>query len=200
MFSPGKVNSVALSQSFVLVFPYYFGQDFQSCFDPASDKAFIIDSFAEKAQSCFEKRRKGLEVSPSPTLFFSFFFNCFHSDMHSRSSACLWRNCCFNAMVFIHLSLESGSLLLGAAQLIWGLGFFFSTYCLHVIGFLSLLGWCSHLSDTYQSKTSIVFCGTRFYFLLLICYKWIWIACKTKEMRQVIVFFSLSEKDLGDLL
>lgn len=72
MFSPGKVNSVALSQSFVLVFPYYFGQDFQSCFDPASDKAFIIDSFAEKAQSCFEKRKKGLEVSPSPTLFFLF--------------------------------------------------------------------------------------------------------------------------------
>lgn len=72
-FHLGKVNSVALSQSFVLVFPYYFGQDFQSCFDPASDKAFIIDSFAEKAQSCFEKRKKGLEVSPSPTLFFFFF-------------------------------------------------------------------------------------------------------------------------------
>lgn len=163
-------------------------------------KLLLLILLLKRPNLALKKEGRDLRFLPPPLFFFSFFFNCFHSDMHSRSSACLWRNCCFNAMVFIHLSLESGSLLLGAAQLIWGLGFFFSTYCLHVIGFLSLLGWCSHLSDTYQSKTSIVFCGTRFYFLLLICYKWIWIACKTKEMRQVIVFFSLSEKDLGDLL
>lgn len=163
-------------------------------------KLLLLILLLKRPNLALKKERRDLRFLPPPLFFFL-----------------------FSSTVFIPICIADPQLASGGiavstlwclfiwawnqAHCFWGLlswfedwGFSFPLTVFMSLVFLSLLGWCSHLSDTYQSKTSIVFCGTRFYFLLLICYKWIWIACKTKEMRQVIVFFSLSEKDLGDLL
>lgn len=156
---------LCLKQSLVLVFPYYFRQDFQGnfvlwfFFDPACDEAFLYWFFPWKGSILL----KGLIFSPLYLLLS--FLNCFCSDITlSKSSDCLWRKC-FNGIVFPshYLGLESGLLHLRAAHLIWFedlLGVFF-------LLFSFMHRQCSIVPKIDQSK--IIQCFFRAAWLCLSC-------------------------------
>jgi len=66
------------------------------CFDPACDGAFLYWFFSWKGPILLKGRVF------FPVYFLLSFLNCFCSDTTlSKSSACLWRSCCFNGIVFI---------------------------------------------------------------------------------------------------